>query len=96
MPHNVQKRTLRQFLKTHHGKPKSMVIIGKATRTKLVDVAKKKNSELFISRLEFITTVDGVQECEVEIFVHDDSIRIFSFQVKCTRQKTKFNTYASF
>ena len=49
-----------------------MTTIGKGTRTKLVGEAEKKNVNLFVSRLELTTTVDGVQECVVEAFVNDD------------------------
>ena len=58
----------------HRDKPISMTTIGKATRTKLVGEAEKKNVNLFVSRLELTTTVDGVQECVVEAFVNDDGV----------------------
>ena len=63
---------------------------------KLVGAAKKKNIDLFVSRLEPTTTVDGVQEFVVEAFVNDGGAQIVSSQVKSTRLDTKFDTYASF
>ena len=78
------------------GKPKSKPIIGKAQGKKLVCVTRKKNIDLFVSRLEPSTLPDEVHASVIEVFQNDDGAHIAATDVKCIKLDTKYEGYASF
>ncbi len=59
-------------------------------------MARKRNIELFVSRLDPKTLPEEVHESVIEVFHNDDGGRINATDVNCIKLDTKYDGYASF